>query len=138
LDAFNWAALRNGTAEASLSYFLEILRIVSVKNIPRKNIVCWKSTHPWLNDRCRKALVQKNDAQGTGRFEAERLNCIKILGEERAAYIQKIKMKLQNLRRHSKQWWQINRELLQKKASMSSIPTLRDETGWLTDAKTKR
>jgi hypothetical protein len=59
------------------------------------------------------------------------------LGEERAAYIQKIKTKLQNLRRHSKQWWQINRELLRKKASMSSIPTLRDETGWLTDAKTK-
>ena len=25
LDAFNWAALRNGTAKASLSYFLEVL-----------------------------------------------------------------------------------------------------------------
>ena len=94
-----------------------------------------KSTHPWLNERCRNALMQKNNAEGTDRFEAERLRCIQVLGEERAAYVESIKLKLQNLRRHSKQWWRINRELLRKKASMSSIPTLRDESGWLTDAK---
>ena len=82
-------------------------------------------------------MVQKNNAEGTSRFDAERLRCIQILGEERATYVQSIKLNLQNLRRHSKQWWRINRELLKKKASMSSIPTLRDESGWLTDAKRK-
>ena len=102
LDAFNWAALRNGTAEGSLLYFLEVLWNALVKYIPRKDIVSRKSTYPWLSDQCRKALVQKNNAQGTDRFEAECFNCVKILGEERAAYIQKIKEKLQNLRRHSK------------------------------------
>ena len=51
--------------------------------------------------------------------------------------MQTIRLKLQNLRRHSKQWWRINRELLRKKASMTSIPTLRDDSGWLTDAKDK-
>ena len=135
LTVFDWSALRQGTAEDSLSYFLEVLWNVLIKHIPRKDIVSRKSTHPWLNERCRNALVQKNNAEGTNRFEAERLRCIQILGEERVSYVQSIKLKLQNLRRHSKQWWRINRELLRKKASMSSIPTLRDESGWLTDAK---
>ena len=103
LTVFDWSALRQGTAEDSLSYFLEVLWNVLIKHIPRKDIVSRKSTHPWMNERCRNALVQKNNAEGTNRFEAERLRCIQILGEERVSYVQSIKLKLQNLRRHSKQ-----------------------------------
>ena len=118
LTVFDWSSLRQGTAEESLNYFLEVLWNLLIKYIPRKDIVSRKSTHPWLNERCRNALVQKNGAERTSRFEAERFRCIQIFGEERAK-----QLKLQNLRRHNKQWWRINRELFRKKASMSSVPT---------------
>ena len=62
----------------------------------------------------------------------------KILGEERAKYIESTKTKLANLPKGSKEWWRINRELMHKKARVSSIPVLRHSDGtWLTDAKAK-
>ena len=91
LNVFDWSSLRQGTAEDSLTYFLEVLWNLLIKHIPRKDIVSRKSTHPWLNERCRNALVQKNGAEGTNRFEAERLRCIQVLGEERAKHVQCIK-----------------------------------------------
>ena len=51
-------------------------------------------------------------------------------GEGRAKDVQSIKRKSQDLERHSKQWWRINRGLLRKRASMPSVSSLRDEFGW--------
>lgn len=79
MTVFDWSTLRQGTAEDSLSYFLELLWNLLIKYIPREDIVSRKSTHPWLNERCRNALVHKNSAEGTSHFEAERLKCIQIL-----------------------------------------------------------
>jgi len=39
--------------------------------------------------------------------------------------------------RWSKQWWKLNRQLLNKKAKMSSIPPLRESATWINDAKGK-
>ena len=60
-----------------------------------------------------------------------------MLAEERENYVQMIKQQLAKLPRRSKQWWRINRELLNRKAAMSSIPVLKMEGQWLSDAKEK-
>jgi len=39
--------------------------------------------------------------------------------------------------RWSKQWWKLNRQLLNKKAKMSCIPPLREDSTWISDAKGK-
>ena len=41
------------------------------------------------------------------------------------------------LPRCSKQWWRVNRELLNRKGNLSSIPFLKDGEDWLMDAKAK-
>ena len=42
------------------------------------------------------------------------------------------------LKKNDKSWWRLNRELLNKKSKVSSIPSLRDEHGqWLMDPKKK-
>ena len=47
-------------------------------------------------------------------------------------------MKLASLSRGSKKWWKLNRELLQKKASISSIPPLKYASGqWILESKAK-
>ena len=59
------------------------------------------------------------------------------MNEARANYVTKTKQKLAELPRHSKQWWRINRELMHKKGNMTSIPTLRNGSEWLTDPTEK-
>ena len=51
--------------------------------------------------------------------------------------MEKLKAKLASLPRCSKQWWKINRELLHRKSNIASIPPLRSDSEWLTDAKAK-
>ena len=60
-----------------------------------------------------------------------------VLGEEKASYVQKLKLKLSTLPKCSKEWWRINRELLNRKGKLSSIPTLRENDKWLSDSKEK-
>ena len=135
LQAYDWNKLGEGTAEESLQYFLEILWYHLVKHIPRTTIKNRKSTHPWLNDRSKAAIARKNAAEGTARFEEERNKCMQVLNEERALYVQKTKEKIASLKRSSKKWWRLNRQLLRRKANVSSIPSLKEENKWLADAK---
>ena len=48
-----------------------------------------------------------------------------------------MKEKLQDLPKKSKKWWQINRELLNRKCKTSSIPNLKSGSNWITEAKEK-
>ena len=124
LGKYNWANLEEGSAEDALAYFLEILWLHLVKFIPRKSIVTRKSTHPWLNEKCKEAVLRKNRAEGTGNFGTECENCNRILNVERAAWMQRTKDQLAALPRSSKKWWRLNRlGLLHKRALGLSHPS---------------
>ena len=108
-----------------------------MKNIPRKEIKCRKITHPWLNSRCDAAIETKNNTEGTDVFTAADAKCSTILREEHAKYAECLKSKLAALPRSNKQWWGMNRELLQRRSNIKSIPLLREGNSWLVDAKAK-
>ena len=48
-----------------------------------------------------------------------------------------LRREIATLSRGIKQWWKLNRELLNKKAKLTSIPPLRDGDTWLADAREK-
>ena len=137
LASIDWGCLRQGTAEDALNQFHEILWMILIKNIPRRAIKCKKSSHPWLNARCRMAIQRKNEAEKTDTFVQENQKCTEILHQERAKYVESLKKKLASLPRSNKQWWRINRELLNRKCKLSSVPPLRDDDAWISDAKAK-
>jgi len=137
LSQYDWRVLNEGSSENGLQRFLEVLWLLLVKHIPRRKIRTYKSTHPWLNERCKAAIRKKNEADGTERFEEEQKRCTKVLNEERAAWVQRTKATLAGLPRTSKRWWRLNRQLLHRKANVVSIPTLRDGSDWLSDATSK-
>ena len=83
------------------------------------------------------AINRKNNSEGSESFSIASEACAQTLREERSKYVDKLKEKLASLPRCSKQWWRINRELLNRKANLSSIPPLRNGTDWLVDAKAK-
>ena len=59
------------------------------------------------------------------------------MSEEYHKYLESLKKKIAGLKKGSKAWWRLNRELLDKKAKCSSIPPLRDEKEWIDDSKGK-
>jgi len=137
LQNYNWQPLRHGTGEDALTFFLEVLWLHLVKYIPRRELDIVKRSHPWLNDRSKKALQEKSDAEGTPNFETASKKCATILAEERLKHVAHVKDKMAKLEPGHKQWWKINRELLHRKGTLSSIPTLRENGNWIRDAKEK-
>ena len=136
LAEFDWK-LNEGTAEEALLFFLENLWYHLVLHIPRRKICSVKRSHPWLNDRSMAAIQRKNDAEGSEQFDSERAKCMQVLGEEKARYVDELKTKIANLPKSSKAWWRLNRELLHRKAKLSSIPTLKEDNTWISDPKAK-
>ena len=137
LSEIDWSPLKRGTAEDAINYFLDILWTMLLKFIPRKEVEWKKSSHPWINDRCKKAIQEKARAEDTDKYEKMNERCSEILREECQKYIDKLKSKLSSLPRSSKQWWRINRELMHRKAKVSSIPPLREGKEWILNAKDK-
>ena len=137
LNEIDWAPLKKGTAEDAVMYFMDILWTLLVKHIPRKQIQCKRSSHPWLNSRCRTAIIHKNNSESKANFQEMHDQCDLVLREERAKYVEKLKAKLAGLPRSCKQWWSINRELLHRKANVKSIPPLKEDSTWLVDARSK-
>ena len=48
---------------------------------------------------------------------------------EHVKYIDKLKLQIKDLKRSSKLWWRLSRELLEKKSSNTSVPSLRNADG---------
>ena len=117
--------------------FFEVLWLHLVKHIPRRQLDIVKQSHPWMSDRSKRAIVEKNLGEGTSGFKTASIKCAETLAEERCKHVQKVKDKMATLPPATKQWWKINRELLRHKATLSSIRTLREDGRWIKDAKDK-
>jgi len=103
LHQYDWHQLQKGTAEEALRIFLEVLWLHLVKYIPRRKIDIMKRSHPWMNDRSKQAIMEKNNAEGTPRFVTASAKCATVLAEERTKHVQKVKDKMAALPKASKQ-----------------------------------
>ena len=133
----DWQKLKKDTVEDALNYFMEILWALLCTHIPFEEINFVKTSHPWLNERCREAIQRKNDSEGTAEFDENRHSCSKILAAEYKVHLGKFKKKISELSKGSKQWWSLNRQLLEKRSRLSSIPPLRKDGKWISEAKDK-
>ena len=137
LISFDWRRLHDGSAEDALDFFMEVLWLHLLKHIPRRQIETVKRTHGWMTAKSKTAIIQKNNAEGTDRYKSQCEKCAAVLAEERTRHVQRTKEKLAKLPRHSKQWWRLNRELLRRRTNLSSVPTLKEDGQWLSEAKAK-
>ena len=104
------------------------------KHIKFNAAILQKRSHPWLTKRAQEAIRIKCEAYGSVSFTAAARACQDIVAEEFKTYQRKLREQLASLPRGSKRWWRVNRELLDKKASLSSISPLKASDGrWLLD-----
>ena len=130
--------MKQGTVDDATEYFYDILSNLCEKWIPHQPIKVKKATHPWMNDGCHEAIHRKNASEDTPLYDAECAACADVLAQAYQKYVEKLKRDIAALKKNDKKWWKLNRELLQKKAKLSSIPSLRDASGnWHMDPKEK-
>ena len=87
--------------------------------------------------KCQETIRLKHVAEGTEKFAEESQKCAATLSEGKQEYVVKLKEKFAGLPKCSKKWWSLCRELLHRKAKLSTVPALKDGANWLSDAKAK-
>ena len=91
-------------------------------HVPRFSKPMEKSTLPWLTSKCVKAIEAKHFAEGNPNYNEVARQTNVILHEEKCAYTAKLKAKMEQLPKCSKQWWTLNRQLLNKQPSLALFP----------------
>ena len=126
----DWEGLREGSCEDAAILFMTVLWTYLCSYIPFREVKMKKKSHPWLNKKCEAAILAKNNAQEGIDFEEKRRYCSQVLTEEYQSYVEVLKQKIADLKKGSKEWWKLNRELLNRKNKCSSIPPLRQDGEW--------
>eukprot|EP00973_Karenia_brevis_P071633 9954457-Karenia_brevis.AAC.1 len=98
---------------------------------PRRSLVEIRSSHPWLNDRCLRALHLKNSTVQGADARARVEECSAVFMQELRSYQDKCRRQLKEVKRGSKRWWHLCNIIMGKSQSSERIPALRDNRGWL-------
>ena len=124
--------------DSAVNHFLDALIAQCEEYTPHSKLVLAKSTHPWLDLACEAAINKKNEAMGTPDFLLAQAQCAECLNQKHKEYIVRLKAKLAKLSKSDRQWWRLNRELLNRKAKITSVPPLKDDEGsWRVNSQDK-
>ena len=138
LSEINWTnMIGNLSVDEATETFAKYVMNLVYRFIPNRKTHTFKSTHPWLNETCRKAIREKIDAINLPNFNIKRDDCTNILRHAFASYVDKTREKLIHMKPSSKQWWKMSNSLLMKSSGLSSIPPLKTSTGWVRDSQAK-
>ena len=112
----------------------QIIIDAMTKFIPRRVLVERKSTHPWMNSKVLRAVAFKQNASGTtAELEASKA-CSEVILTEFKKFVDSTRDRLHSIRRGSKQWWGLARQLLNQRSKSSNIPALKTSAGqWIMD-----
>ena len=97
--------------DATLFFTAKVLEIAR-RHIPTRVLKEHKGTHPWLDERCRQAIVQKHLHAGRDGFEESCRACTEVLREQYGTYISKVRDEMKKLPRGSKKWWGLSKVLM--------------------------
>ena len=134
----DWRALFDDSdPDGSVQRFCEALLDSCDKNIPRRTIYTKIASHPWLDETCFAAVAAKSAAAGSSEFADKSKLCGEVLRNAFLEYRRKLRARILDLPRHSKEWWRLNKELLYRRAKASTIPPLKIAGELVLDAKKK-
>ena len=79
-----------------------------------------------MTDECKRAVERKNLLEGTDDFKQATTECTATIARAFSAHREQLKLKLKSPPKSSKEWWKINRELLNNAVPRESIPALQN------------
>ena len=98
----------------------------------------YKSTHPWINKRCKEVVEEKRQAEGAPFYGDKLKACSEVILEEFNMYVTRTREGMQKLPRGSKRWWTMAKKLATRADKNSNIPPLKtSDKEWVMDAESK-
>lgn len=139
LNEVNWRAiLSNDDPHQAAKLFTDTVTSIAKVHIPFEQKLVSKSSHPWLNEHCRKLLLLKIEALGTPSFAQLQRDWAEAVNLAAKRYTSKLKSRLCKLPSFSKKWWKLSNELLMKSTVCFSTSQLQLHDGtWITDSAFK-
>ena len=127
-----WACLQNVDVNTSTFDFAGRLRELVYHTIPKRVMVDVKGTHPWIDQRLLRLVAARNRALGTPEEQRAIQTCSEEMLAARKDYERRTKIALLEMSPGSKAWWKKSWELLNQKATATTIPALRQNaaTPW--------
>ena len=89
----DWSLLNFGDPTDAVETLNTKLLELMKENIPSRVSLILKSSHPWINERCKTAIRAKNRAEGTERYEGDAKRCMEVIGEEYARFLSATRFK---------------------------------------------
>ena len=127
----DWSFINVWGVDEATTEFTRILVSILDRFVPKRVLTNDVSTHPWLNERCLDLIRRKRSAEGTPGFLDVAAACSAGILAEYHRYIDRTRVKLQQMRRGSKGWWRLANEIMHRKSASSGVPALkRDDGTW--------
>ena len=153
----SWEFLKSSSVDQGAKGLTDIILETAKTFIPKRKIKQQKSSHPWLTEECREALLRKNE------IEADLLKTIQspervddvnglehrlqeavrysneMMSKAFERHVENTREKIRSLPKGSKEWWRLNRSLLGRSHQKNvSFPPLRDkDRSWILESEKK-
>ena len=138
MAATDWSIIAPHDVGGSVVRFAELLLDNASTFIHKILVTDGSHSHPWLDDRCREAILRKRLARGTPEFLSLRDSCSRILMESYEKYVRKTRRKLKSMGGSSRGWWKVSKSLMQVASWRDPIPPLlRGDGTWAKSPKEK-
>lgn len=139
LAAVDWKSMfADNPVDEGAEQLTRTIMDTAKQHIPHRMARFNKRSHPWLTNRALAAIREKCDAYGTEAFESTVQKCREIIADEYKSHTRRLRSRISSLKRGSKRWWVLNRQLLHKTSKTTSIPPLRGkDSNWIMDPPEK-
>ncbi len=139
LRSMEWANIIVGDdVDGSVGRFTDLLLDAARRFIPQKRVRDQGDSHPWLDDECRRLILEKRLARGTLDFVSRRDACSQGLAAAYNGFISRTREKLKTMGSSSRGWWKTARSLMSASTTRASIPPLcRGDGSWAKTSKDK-
>ena len=119
LNEVDWDVFfQNVDIDESIDKFTKFILDVAKSFIPFGVKTIRKSCHPWLNEKCKRLVIQKHTSFGTPNYENARETCSQGLFEEYSKYVDHATNWLEDNVKSQKSWWHYSKNLLLRKMTI--------------------
>ena len=135
VSSYDWGSILGSECPDSMvSSFVNVLLAFAKRYIPQRTLSNSRSSFQWVNARCKGYIERHNRENSAESLDA----CNQVLFEEHQKHVVNVRSCIAALPRSSKQYWEYNRQLMNRKSKSSSIAPLKSSTGeWVIDATQK-
>ena len=134
----DWHTIVGDDVDTATAKITDYIISAARRFIPVSLRTVYKSTHPWVNKRCKDAVEAKRNAEGTPSYGDTLKACSEVILEEFNMYVARTREKMKNLPRGSKRWWTMSKTLASRSDKNSNVPPLKTtDKEWVMDAESK-